>query len=361
MFPMIGAFWNVRGLNKAGRLKCIADFIVDNKLDFVGFQETKKESFSEAFLKAVNPGFSWHWLPAEGTAGGILLGVRENVMELVSVQNFKFCATAVIRNVSDKFVWRLGVVYGSPYEEGKQEFIDELHTLFDNWDGPMLIGGDFNLVRNQDEKSNGVINQLWVDAFNDWINRWGLLELKNSSRSYTWFNNQDAPIMATLDRVLVNTVFDQKYPLSNVLVASRAGSDHVPLIINFGLNHMPKTSPFRFEKWWLDRPEFPELIRNIWSAPCSFENPLDTWQFKVRLVRKKIKGWAKNVDADIKKRKKLLMDKYDVLDSKYELGVISDAERDCMTSVLNELEGIWRIEETRARQHSRERGERGRP
>ena len=45
MFPMIGAFWNVRGLNKAGRLKCIADFIVDNKLDFVGFQETKKREF----------------------------------------------------------------------------------------------------------------------------------------------------------------------------------------------------------------------------------------------------------------------------------------------------------------------------
>lgn len=39
---MIGAFWNVRGLNKEGRLQCITDFVNDNSLDFVGLQETKK-------------------------------------------------------------------------------------------------------------------------------------------------------------------------------------------------------------------------------------------------------------------------------------------------------------------------------
>ena len=33
---MRGAFWNIRGLNKAGRLKCLSDFIINNRLDFVG-------------------------------------------------------------------------------------------------------------------------------------------------------------------------------------------------------------------------------------------------------------------------------------------------------------------------------------
>jgi hypothetical protein len=41
---MIGAFWNSRGLNKTGRMRCVADFIRANKLEFVGFQETKKLS-----------------------------------------------------------------------------------------------------------------------------------------------------------------------------------------------------------------------------------------------------------------------------------------------------------------------------
>ena len=94
-------------------------------------------------------------------------------MEIIGCQNFKFCFTVVIRNLVDKVVWRLGVVYGSPYEEGKQEFIDELHTIFDNWEGPMVLGGDFNLVRNPTEKSNGMVDHVWADAFNNWINSWG--------------------------------------------------------------------------------------------------------------------------------------------------------------------------------------------
>ena len=233
---MIGAFWNVRGLNKAGRVKCVADFIANNNLSFVGLQETKKESFSEALLRALNPYFSWHWLPANGSAGGILIGAKNSLLEIIGCQNFQFCATAVFRNVLDKKVWRLGVVYGSTYEEGKHEFIDELHSIFDNWDGPMIIGRDFNLVRHQEEKSIGIVDHYWTDAFNDWINFWGMLEIKDPSRGFTWFNNQENPIMAALDRVLVNTFFDQLYPLASVKSASRAGSDHVPLVINFGIN-----------------------------------------------------------------------------------------------------------------------------
>jgi len=41
---MIGAFWNVRGLNKEGRLQSVTDFVNENKLEFVGFQETKKKN-----------------------------------------------------------------------------------------------------------------------------------------------------------------------------------------------------------------------------------------------------------------------------------------------------------------------------
>ena len=102
-----------------------------------------------------------------------------------------------------------------------------------------------------------------------------LLELKNPYRSYTWFNNQDNPIMAALDRVLVNTPFDHLYPLASVKSVSRAGSDHAPLIINFGTNNTPKHSPFRFEKWWLLQSDFPELIRKFWETPCCLDNPMD--------------------------------------------------------------------------------------
>jgi len=41
---------------------------------------------------------------------------------------------------------------------------------------------------------------------------------------------------------------------------------------------------------------------------------MDVWQFKVRLLRKKLRGWAKNVDADIRKEKQVLRERYDLLE-----------------------------------------------
>jgi hypothetical protein len=36
----------------------------------------------------------------------------------------------------------------------------------------------------------------------------GLIELKNSTRSYTWTNNQSKPIMAALDKIYCTTNFE---------------------------------------------------------------------------------------------------------------------------------------------------------
>jgi hypothetical protein len=55
-----------------------------------------------------------------------------------------------------------------------------------NWQGPILIGGDFNLCRFVADKSNGRINQRFAYCFNDWINRCGPVEISMANRSYTW-------------------------------------------------------------------------------------------------------------------------------------------------------------------------------
>jgi hypothetical protein len=39
---MIGATWNTRSLGHPGRKQAITNFILDHKIEFIGFQETKK-------------------------------------------------------------------------------------------------------------------------------------------------------------------------------------------------------------------------------------------------------------------------------------------------------------------------------
>lgn len=101
---MIGAFWNIRSLNKSGSLDCFMDFINDNKLDFVGLMETKKESFHDSFFKYIGNDFSWNFLPADGTAGGILVGFKKSVFQIVSWEIASYCVSAKVISIRDKFL-----------------------------------------------------------------------------------------------------------------------------------------------------------------------------------------------------------------------------------------------------------------
>lgn len=94
---------------------------------------------------------------------------------------------------------RIYTAYGSAYEEGKHEFISELHSLFLNWIGPAIIGGDFNLVRTQEDKSNGNLDFRWTEKFNVWVDMWSLLENDMSSRNYTLCNNQENRCLKPID------------------------------------------------------------------------------------------------------------------------------------------------------------------
>lgn len=51
-----------------GRMKCIEDIIVPLNPTYVGFQETKRNSFTNSFLKTVlgNRNFEWNLLMVRG-------------------------------------------------------------------------------------------------------------------------------------------------------------------------------------------------------------------------------------------------------------------------------------------------------
>jgi hypothetical protein len=132
-----------------------------------------------------------------------MVGLNDRKFEVLACMNGEFCGSVMIKNHIDNFVWRLIVVYGSPYEEGKTRFVQELDTFLDNWDRPTVIGGDFNLVSSCKDKSNGTMNIKWVDLFKDWINKFGLIELKASNRSYTWTNNQSSQLWQPLTNFFV--------------------------------------------------------------------------------------------------------------------------------------------------------------
>lgn len=138
---LVALFWNVRGLNRPDKLRVVKQLIRDTHPDLVGFFESKKESFTsfQLFVLDPNEAFSWSWLPAKNTAGGILVGVKSDVFDILSIDILEFFVACLIRDKKNSG-WRFISVYGSAYDEHKLEFINELHNTMDAWLGPIVAG-----------------------------------------------------------------------------------------------------------------------------------------------------------------------------------------------------------------------------
>jgi hypothetical protein len=220
----------------------------------------------------------------------------------------------------------------------------------------ILNWGDFNLVRNQSDKSNGSIDFKWADKFNSCIEMWALIEIGLAGRTFTLGNNKENLIMSRIDRIFCTTNFETIFPLAHAKALPRLGSDHTPIIWDAGLGQHPKKSSFNFEKWWLTRPDFKDLVQKAWTIhrKGGYSN-LDCWQAKVRYFRKPAKVWSANLEAEIRKQKKALMEEYDDLDILSKIQFLSDQDRSRLSFILKDLNSYWIIEETKVMQRSRDR------
>jgi exonuclease III len=52
------------------------------------------------------------------------------------------------------FIWNFINVYGATQEEHKHKFLSELSFLCSRCRHPMLVGGDFNILRKDGDKIN---------------------------------------------------------------------------------------------------------------------------------------------------------------------------------------------------------------
>jgi hypothetical protein len=87
-----------------------------------------------------------------------------------------------IQNQADNFTWTLVTVYGAAQEEFKADFLRELVNLAKDNTHPILIRGDFNLLRFRHEKSKGHFDDHWPFLFNTVIDSLDLQEVSMIGR-----------------------------------------------------------------------------------------------------------------------------------------------------------------------------------
>jgi hypothetical protein len=83
---------------------------------------------------------------------------------------------------------------------------------------------------------------------------------------------------------------------------------------------------FRFELFWIKHPDFLKKVSEIWNAPTRDVNNLDKVLFKLKKVKKSLKGWGYNLSESRKKRKKEIQDSLAVLEELEERGPLSPTQ-----------------------------------
>jgi exonuclease III len=101
-------------------------------------------------------------------------------------------------------------VYGAAQDEKKPEFLSELVRNCDNENLPLLIGGDFNIMRRKEDKNNDNFNSRWPFMFNAIIESLDLREIIMSERQYTWASRRETPTFEKLDRILASVEWENK-------------------------------------------------------------------------------------------------------------------------------------------------------
>ena len=182
-------------------------------------------------------------------------------------------------------------------------------------------------MRRPEDKSSGEFEFKWPTLFNAVIESLDLKKIVMSGRQYTWAGPGDNLTFEKLDRVLVSTDWEDKFPLSTVEARDRNISDHTPLVLNTGAStHQTEQRPFKFERGWLIRDGFYDVVANIWQSENSGCSPLERWQNKIRRLRQHLRGWAKHIAGAYRKEKKRLLALLDDLDKKAENAPLSDQD-----------------------------------
>jgi hypothetical protein len=106
------------------------------------------------FLKNLCSGreYLWHSKAPKGRSGGILLGVDLQFFGIAAIDEGNYYVNFYLCNKADIFKWALVVIYGPAQDEHKEKFLAELVNMCSHENLPMMLGGDYNILRHPSEK-----------------------------------------------------------------------------------------------------------------------------------------------------------------------------------------------------------------
>ncbi|GJR69948.1 RNA-directed DNA polymerase, eukaryota [Tanacetum coccineum] len=281
-----------QGLAKKAKKEWVRELCNKYKVNFLTLQETKMESMDVFCARRCwgNMAFEYVHSEAVGNSGGVLCMWDPN------------CFTKKSVTKSDSFVlirgeWRLSgqnlmviAVYGPQDAREKCMLWDYLQGEILRWKGAIIVMGDFNEVRNKEDRFGSVFNAHEASIFNSFIQNSGLVEVELGGCSFTWCH-KSASKMSKLDRFLVSDSLLNICPNFNAITLERFLSDHRPILLReIYFDYGP--IPFKTFHYWFEMEGFHKLVEDSWKNYSGVESNAFLYLMgKMKYLKNIIKSW----------------------------------------------------------------------
>lgn len=293
--------WNCRGAGGRSFPGLIRDCFRLYDLDFIAIQEPRISGARADIVinKCGVDGIAR--VEASGFSGGIWCLWKNSRIAISVISTSRYCIHLKV-NPSSANPWFLSVIYASLQQGLHEHLWDQLIAFSSSIVGPWCVGGDFNIVLYESEKSGGApINYPSCMVFSTCLDQCNLLDLGYKGPQVTWAGGD---LRERLDRVVCNQAWLSLFVDSSMVNLPLPSTDHCGLWIRLSANgprHGTKNY-FKFLGPWLEHPEFRVQLENSWRASSS-------WNDNISRLSNTLKAWNHDVFGNIFKKKKRILDR----------------------------------------------------
>ncbi|XP_071699284.1 uncharacterized protein [Rutidosis leptorrhynchoides] len=270
---------NICGFKREGKFEWFRNLCNQSCADVVAVQETKCGIVGDDWIESLwgSGDFGYVQKEALERSGGLLFIWNINAFTVN-------CAVKKDYFLAIKGHWKgceeecvIVNVYGPHNDEKKRDIWASLENIMEYEDVAWVLCGDFNEVRNIDERKNCIFHERRADNFNNFINKSNLIEIPLVGRRYTRISD-DGIKFSKLDIFLVSEKF-----------------------VNFG----PK--PIRVFDTLIDISGAKKVIEDAWSCGVEGTRPDSIFLKKLKNVKQALKTLSVNtygsLESDINKLK----------------------------------------------------------
>ncbi|GMI83371.1 hypothetical protein HRI_002006400 [Hibiscus trionum] len=254
--------WNIRGLGKFEKKATVRNLVKKTRAKILFLQESKLQEVNGKIagqLFGKHSSFNYCFSSSIGSAGGIITSWDPDFFEIENRLIDRNYIILIGKLVKENIRCCLVNVYASNDDSHRLQMFHALKNNLFDFNLPVILGGDFNVVSSTEERSEGSVNKVAIRNFNSFIEELAVIDLPLHGSRFTWSNYRDNPSFSRLDRFLLSTEFLRVW-LDILQSAFPKGiSDHNPICLAI-LNTCWGPRPFKWFNHLADDNEYVEQI-----------------------------------------------------------------------------------------------------